>query len=473
MGKIIELNPKSEIEKRNKMGDLTPRETVAELDKYIIGQNNAKRSVAIALRNRWRRQQLGEDLKEEVAPKNIIMIGSTGVGKTEIARRLAKLTRSPFIKVEASKFTEIGYVGRDVESMVRDLTEITKNLVWKEKADVVRELARKSAEEKILDLLLPPPPVLKKNGANLIEKEEDQTRLRYYETREKFRKYLKEGKLDDRSVEIEVQAKMMPMIEVISGSGLEDMDINVKDMLGNIMPKKQKRKKMKVPDALEVLIEEEAEKLIDMDKVIQEAKERVEQTGIIFIDEIDKICGQDSAHGPDVSREGVQRDLLPIVEGSSVSTKYGVINTDHILFIAAGAFHSSKPSDLIPEMQGRFPIRVNLDSLGKGEFIRILKEPQNALIKQYKALMGTEGINLSFTDEAIEEIASFSEIVNEKTENIGARRLHTILEKLMDEISFDAPDLKDKDKDKNITKEYVKEKLLGIVEDEDLSRYIL
>jgi len=473
MGKIIELNPKSEIEKRNKMGDLTPRETVAELDKYIIGQNNAKRSVAIALRNRWRRQQLGEDLKEEVAPKNIIMIGSTGVGKTEIARRLAKLTRSPFIKVEASKFTEIGYVGRDVESMVRDLTEITKNLVWKEKADVVRELARKSAEEKILDLLLPPPPVLKKNGANLIEKEEDQTRLRYYETREKFRKYLKEGKLDDRSVEIEVQAKMMPMIEVISGSGLEDMDINVKDMLGNIMPKKQKRKKMKVPDALEVLIEEEAEKLIDMDKVIQEAKERVEQTGIIFIDEIDKICGQDSAHGPDVSREGVQRDLLPIVEGSSVSTKYGVINTDHILFIAAGAFHSSKPSDLIPEMQGRFPIRVNLDSLGKKEFIRILKEPQNALIKQYIALMGTEGINLSFTDEAIEEIASFSEIVNEKTENIGARRLHTILEKLMDEISFDAPDLKGKDKDKNITKEYVKEKLLGIVEDEDLSRYIL
>lgn len=473
MGKIIELNPKSEIEKRNKMGDLTPRETVAELDKYIIGQNNAKRSVAIALRNRWRRQQLGEDLKEEVAPKNIIMIGSTGVGKTEIARRLAKLTRSPFIKVEASKFTEIGYVGRDVESMVRDLTEITKNLVWKEKADVVRELARKSAEEKILDLLLPPPPVLKKNGANLIEKEEDQTRLRYYETREKFRKYLKEEKLDDRSVEIEVQAKVMPMIEVISGSGLEDMDINVKDMLGNIMPKKQKRKKMKVPDALEVLIEEEAEKLIDMDKVIQEAKERVEQTGIIFIDEIDKICGQDSAHGPDVSREGVQRDLLPIVEGSSVSTKYGVINTDHILFIAAGAFHSSKPSDLIPEMQGRFPIRVNLDSLGKKEFIRILKEPQNALIKQYIALMGTEGINLSFTDEAIEEIASFSEIVNEKTENIGARRLHTILEKLMDEISFDAPDLKDKDKDKNITKEYVKEKLLGIVEDEDLSRYIL
>lgn len=471
MAQVIELNQKNEFEKRKKMGDMTPREIVAELDKYIIGQNNAKRSVAIALRNRWRRQQLGEDLREEVAPKNIIMIGTTGVGKTEIARRLAKLTSSPFVKVEASKFTEIGYVGRDVESMVRDLTEITKNLVWKEKASVVRGMAQKSAEEKILDLLLPPPSTLKKEIINPTEKPENQIKLRYYETREKFRKYLKDGKLNERSVEIEVQEKILPMIEVISGSGLEDMDINVKDMIGNILPKKQKRKKMKVPDAMEVLIEEEAQKLIDMDKVIQEAKERVEQTGIIFIDEIDKICGQEGTHGPDVSREGVQRDLLPIVEGSSVSTKYGTVNTDHILFIAAGAFHSSKPSDLIPEMQGRFPIRVNLDSLGKSEFIKILTEPKNALIKQYVALMETEGINLSFTDDAIAEIASLSEIVNERTENIGARRLHTILEKLMDEISFDAPDLKDKKQ--NITQEYVKKKLMGIIEDEDLSRYIL
>lgn len=471
MAQIVELNPKTGFEKKEKMGDLTPRETVAELDKYIIGQKNAKRSVAIALRNRWRRQQLGEDLREEVAPKNIIMIGTTGVGKTEIARRLAKLTHSPFIKVEASKFTEIGYVGRDVESMVRDLTEITKNLVWKEKAAFVREIAKKSAEEKILDLLLPPPSALKKNTVTSSDKPENQINVRYYETREKFRKYLKDGKLKDRSVEIEVHERTLPMIEVISGSGLEDMDINIKDMLGNMLPKKQKNKKMKVPDALEVLIEEEAQKLIDMDKVIQEAKDRVEQTGIIFIDEIDKVCGKEGTHGPDVSREGVQRDLLPLVEGSAVSTKYGTVNTDHILFIAAGAFHSSKPSDLIPEMQGRFPIRVNLDSLGKAEFVRILTEPKNALIKQYVALMETEGILLSFSESAIEEIASLAEIVNERTENIGARRLHTILEKLMDEISFEAPDLKEKEQ--YINQEYVKKKLKGIVDNEDLSRYIL
>ena len=380
------------------------------------------------------------------------------------------MTNSPFVKVEASKFTEVGYVGRDVESMVRDLTEISKNMVWEEKAVVVREMAKKSAEEKILDLLLPPPPSLKKEGAIQDEKSGDQSHLRYYETREKFRKYLNDGKLDDRSVEVEIQERMVPMIEVISGSGLEDMDINIKDMLGNILPKKKKRKKMKVPDAMEVLVEEEAQKLIDMDKVIQEAKERVEQSGILFIDEIDKICGKDS-HGPDVSREGVQRDLLPIVEGSSVNTKYGTVKTDHILFIAAGAFHASKPSDLIPEMQGRFPIRVNLDSLGKSEFVKILTEPKNALKKQYVALMATEGINLSFTEGAIAEIASIAEIVNERTENIGARRLHTIMEKLVDEISFDAPDLKEKEQ--NITSEYVKEKLSEIIEDEDLSRYIL
>lgn len=471
MAQIIELNSKKEIEKKKKMEDLTPRETVAELDKYIVGQKQAKRSVAIALRNRWRRQQLEEDLREEVAPKNIIMIGPTGVGKTEIARRLAKLTNSPFVKVEASKFTEVGYVGRDVESMVRDLTELAKNMVWEEMAAVVREMAKKSAEEKILDLLLPPPPSLRKEGIAQLEKTDDQSHSRYYETRNKFRKYLNDGKLDDRSVEIETQEKMLPMIEVISGSGLEDMDINIKDMLGNMLPKKKKRRKMKVPDAMEVLIEEEAQKLIDMDKVIQEAKERTEQTGIIFIDEIDKICGKDSGHGPDVSREGVQRDLLPIVEGSSVSTKYGTVKTDHILFIAAGAFHASKPSDLIPELQGRFPIRVNLDSLGKAEFVKILTEPKNALITQYVALLKTEGIDLSFSEKSISEIASIAEIVNEKTENIGARRLHTIIEKLVDEISFDAPDLKEKNQ--KITQEYVKEKLQDIIEDEDLSRYIL
>ena len=471
MAQIIELTTKRKIEKRKKMDSLVPREIVAELDKYIIGQKNAKRSVAIALRNRWRRQQLEEDLRDEVAPKNIIMIGPTGVGKTEIARRLAKLTNSPFVKVEASKFTEVGYVGRDVESMVRDLTEIAKGMVWEEKATFVREAAKKSAEEKILDLLLPPPPNLKKEEPAGVEESEETSHLRYYETREKFRKYLNDGKLDDRSVEIEISERAMPMIEVISGSGLEDMDINIKDMLGNILPKKKKSKKMKVPDAMEVLVEEEAQKLIDMDKVIQEAKDRVEQTGILFIDEIDKICGKEGAHGPDVSREGVQRDLLPIVEGSTVNTKYGTVKTDHILFVAAGAFHSSKPSDLIPEMQGRFPIRVNLDSLGKSEFIRILTEPKNALKKQYVALMATEGINLSFTEDAIAEIASIAETVNERTENIGARRLHTILEKLMDEISFDAPDLKEKKQ--NISSEYVKEKLTDIIEDEDLSRYIL
>ncbi|MEK6590192.1 MAG: ATP-dependent protease ATPase subunit HslU [Nitrospinota bacterium] len=461
----------------DKEAQLTPRRIVEELDKYIIGQKNAKRSVAIALRNRWRRQQLSPELREEVAPKNIIMIGPTGIGKTEIARRLARLTKSPFIKVEASKYTEVGYVGRDVESMVRDLVEVSKNMVREERTLEVSEVAKANAEERLLDLLLPPPPSVKRGadessaGPSINPELVEGGQKHYQDTREKFRKYLREGKLTERSVELELQERMMPMIEVVSNTGIEDLDINIKDMLGSIMPQKKKRRKVKVSEALTILTQEEAQKLIDMDKVIKDAINRVEQLGIIFIDEIDKVAGRESGHGPDVSREGVQRDLLPIVEGSTVSTKYGTVRTDHILFIAAGAFHVSKPSDLIPELQGRFPIRVELDSLGKEEFIRILTEPQNALIKQYVELLKTEGVDVSFTDDAIAEIASLAALVNNRMENIGARRLHTIMERLLDDISFNAPDKKEKKF--VIDAKYVREKLQDVVKDEDLSRYIL
>ena len=450
---------------------LTPREIVSELDKYIIGQKDAKRAVAIALRNRWRRQNVSEDLREEIAPKNIIMIGPTGVGKTEIARRLAKLAQSPFLKIEASKFTEVGYVGRDVESMVRDLMELAVNMVKAEETKKVQTKARDNAEERILDLLLPHlklKPEESKFGVapyELKEPEEEST------TREKLRSLLKNHKLDDRMVELEASNRNMPMVEILSASGMEEMEINIRDMLGNIFPKRSRRRKVKVSEALDILTQEEAQKLIDMDKVIAEAVRKVEQTGIIFLDEIDKIASSEKTMGPDVSREGVQRDLLPIVEGSTVTTKYGMVKTDHVLFIGSGAFYSSKPSDLIPELQGRFPIRVELDSLGKEEFIRILTEPQNALIKQYVALMRTEEVALNFTNDAVAEIAEIAVQVNSRTENIGARRLHTVLEKLLDEISFDAPGLSGQTV--TIDAQYVREKLAAIVKDEDLSRYIL
>jgi len=443
---------------------LTPRQIVIELDKYIIGQNKAKRAVAIALRNRWRRQQLSEDLRDEVLPKNIIMIGPTGVGKTEIARRLARLVQAPFLKIEASKFTEVGYVGRDVDSIIRDLTEIGINMVKNEMTEQVQEKATALAEERLLDLLLPP--VRTAPGFDVPADEQQEQRAN---TREKLRQQLKEGKLDDRFVDVEMKEKVMPF-GIISNVGMEEIEMNLKDMLGGLLPEKTKRRKLKVPEALRFLNQEEAAKLIDMDKVIKEALERIEQSGIVFLDEIDKIAGRET-HGPDVSREGVQRDLLPIVEGSTISTKYGPVRTDHILFIAAGAFHVSKPSDLIPEMQGRFPIRVELDSLGKDEFIRILTEPQNALIKQQVALLATEEITLNFAKDAIEEIANIAAQVNERTENIGARRLHTVLERLLDEISFDAPEKKGTKV--NINAAYVRERLADIVKSEDLSRYIL
>jgi len=438
----------------------TPREIVSELDKYIVGQKNAKRSVAIALRNRWRRQQVPESLRDEIAPKNIIMIGPTGVGKTEIARRLAKLAQAPFLKIEASKFTEVGYVGRDVESMIRDLTDQAVNMVKAEESKKVQQRAEGMAEERILDLLLPSPA----RGAS--KEGEDQQA-----TREKLRKMLKAGKLNEKYVEVEVSDRNLPVVEIFSASGMEEMDINIKEMFGNIFPKKKKQRKVKVPEALGLLAQEEAQKLIDMDLVMKQAIERVEQSGIIFLDEIDKIAGRESTYGPDVSREGVQRDILPIVEGTTVTTKYGTVKTDHILFIAAGAFHVSKPADLIPELQGRFPIRVELDSLGKAEFIRILTEPENALIKQYTALMETESVKLEFKENAIAEIAEMAAMINERTENIGARRLYTIMEKLLDEISFDAPEMGGNKIP--IDAKYVREKLKDFVEDEDLSRYIL
>jgi ATP-dependent HslUV protease ATP-binding subunit HslU len=443
---------------------MTPREIVSELDRYIVGQRDAKRAVAIALRNRWRRQLVPEDLRDEIAPKNIIMIGPTGVGKTEISRRLAKLAQAPFIKVEASKFTEVGYVGRDVESIIRDLTDLAVNMVKEEEKQKVEIRAREVAEERILDLLLPPGPTSTVDGETI-----DAARVQG--TRDKLKKMLREGKMDERFVDIEMTQATMPMIEVLTPQGMEGMEFNLKEMFSNLLPKKTKKKTVKIPEALEILTQEEAAKLIDMDKVAGEAVRRVEQSGIVFLDEIDKIAGRESSHGPDVSREGVQRDLLPIVEGSTVNTKYGMVKTDHILFVASGAFHSAKPSDLIPEFQGRFPIRVELSSLGKGDFVRILTEPKNALIKQYAALLETEGIHLTFGNDAIEEIAQIASEVNEKTENIGARRLHTVLERLLDEISFTAPEMPGKDI--AIDAQYVRERLSPILKNEDLSRYIL
>ncbi|MFI5174298.1 MAG: ATP-dependent protease ATPase subunit HslU [Terriglobia bacterium] len=452
------------------LDELTPREIVAELDKYVIGQHKAKRSVAIALRNRIRRQKLSPEMAEEVMPKNIIMIGPTGVGKTEIARRLARLSNSPFLKVEASKFTEVGYVGRDVDSMIRDLVEISIEMVREEKLDDVAEKAEQNAEERILDMLLPPLPAPPKSDP-LQAEEISKAKEHFQLTRETLREKLRAGKLDDRIVDVEVRERSFPAFEIITNQGIEEMDINVKDMLPNIFGQKTKKRKMKVSEAWDYVVQEEEQKLVDMDQVTRLAVERVEQGGIIFLDEIDKIAGRESGHGPDVSREGVQRDILPIVEGTTVNTRYGMVRTDHILFIAAGAFHVSKPSDLIPELQGRFPIRVELESLTMDDFIRILTEPQNALVKQYTALLETEGIKMTFTSDAVRGIASYAALVNERTENIGARRLHTIMERLLDEISFEGPDLKKKDV--TIDQEYVQKQLAHIVKNEDLSRYIL
>jgi len=467
------------------LDQLTPRQIVEELDKYVIGQHDAKRAVAIALRNRMRRLKLPPEMADEVAPKNIIMIGPTGVGKTEIARRLAKLSGSPFTKVEASKFTEVGYVGRDVESMVRDLVEIAVDMVREEKIYEVQDKAEENAEERLLDLLLPPlKPVYRPQPAAAtstgpttqtvppVRVTPDRPDANEFQaTRAKLRKQLREGKLDNRTVELEVRERSFPSFEIITSGGVEEMDINIKDMLPGLFGGKPRKRSMKVPEALEYLIQEEEQKLVDMDQVSRLAVERTEQAGIIFIDELDKIAGREGGHGPDVSREGVQRDLLPIVEGTSVSTKYGMVRTDHLLFIAAGAFHVSKPSDLIPELQGRFPIRVELQSLSKVDFVRILKEPKNALLKQYRALLATEGIDLEFTEEAIDAVASYSMRVNEATENIGARRLHTIMEKVLDELSFEAPDLAQKKW--VIDDAYVARMLDAIAKDDDLSRYIL
>lgn len=453
------------------LDELTPREIVSELDKYVVGQHQAKRAVAIALRNRMRRQKLSPELAEEIMPKNIIMIGPTGVGKTEIARRLAKLANSPFMKVEASKFTEVGYVGRDVESMIRDLVEVAIDMVREEKLEDVQDKAELNAEERLLDALLPPigaPANAGQTELPGISPTDSQQR-----TREKLRQQLREGKLDDRIVELDVRERSTPSFEIISNQGVEEMDINIKDMLPNLFGQRTKKRKMKVSEAFEYLIAEEEQRLIDMDQVTRIAVERVEQSGIIFLDEIDKIAGREGGHGPDVSREGVQRDILPIVEGTTVNSRYGMVRTDHILFIAAGAFHVSKPSDLIPELQGRFPIRVELQSLTIEDFIRILTEPKSSLVKQYTALLETEGLRLEFTKDALDEIANFAFKVNESTENIGARRLHTIMEKTLDEISFTASDMQKEEKNVTVDATYVRKMLADIVKDQDLSRYIL
>ncbi len=491
------------------MDDLKPGEIVRELDKYIIGQNNAKRSVAVALRNRWRRKQVKDELKNEISPKNIILIGSTGVGKTEISRRLANLTDSPFIKVEASKFTEIGYVGRDVESMIRDLVEITVNKVKSKEQEKVKEKADKIAEERVLDILLPPVHIKNKNNKKKEEKEEEENDpqiiiedgkifieekieqeqeeeaaeekakdvieekdLNFSNTREKFRKKLKAGELDERYIDLKVSERSMPVVEIFSNVGLEEMGINFKDMLGGLLPPSTRNRKVKVKEALNILASEEAQRLVDMEKVVKEAIDYVEQSGIVFIDEIDKIAEKEAKYsGGGVSRQGVQRDLLPLIEGSTVTTKYGPAKTDHILFIASGAFHVSKPSDLIPELQGRFPIRVELDSLGEKDFYRILTEPKNALALQYKALLKTEDVDLIFEDSAIKKIAKMAEDVNSKTENIGARRLHTLMERLLEDALFDAPDIDNKKV--VVNEDYVNDKMREIITNEDLSRYIL
>jgi ATP-dependent HslUV protease ATP-binding subunit HslU len=447
--------PQQSSEEAPLLDELTPREIVAELDKHVIGQADAKRSVAIALRNRVRRQKLDPEMAEEVIPKNILMMGPTGVGKTEIARRLAKLANSPFLKVEASKFTEVGYVGRDVESMIRDLVDVAIDMVREERLEQVAERAEQLAEEKLLDLLMPPQP----DSAESVER-----------TREKLREKLRSGKLDDRMVEVDVKERG-PTFEVSTNGNFEEMDINLKDVIPGLFGPRTKKRNMRVSEALEYLIQEEEQKLVDMEQVTRIALERVERNGMVFLDEIDKIAGREGSHGPDVSREGVQRDILPIVEGTTVNTRHGFVRTDHILFIAAGAFHVSKPTDLIPELQGRFPIRVELKSLSEEDFIRILREPKSALVKQYTALLETEGIRLSFSDDAVTEIARYAAQVNQSAENIGARRLHTIMEKLLEEISFEGPDLKRKNV--KIDAAYVRKQLAEIVKDQDLSRYIL
>jgi ATP-dependent HslUV protease ATP-binding subunit HslU len=469
-----------EVDEEARLDEMSPRQIVTELDKHVVGQRNAKRAVAIALRNRVRRQKLPPEMAVDVMPKNIIMIGSTGVGKTEIARRLARMSNSPFLKVEASKFTEVGYVGRDVESMIRDLTEISIEMTRQEKSEEVAEKAELNVEERILDLLLPPP----RSGIGFFDYDADTTEEsssteldnpardeQFQRTREKLRTQLRSGKLDNRLVELEVREKNFPVIELAGPQGVEEMGINMKDMLGNLFQGRTKRRKMRVDEAMEYLMQEEEERLIDMDQVARAAIERVENSGIIFLDEIDKIAGRESGHGPDVSREGVQRDILPIVEGTTVNTRYGMVRTDHILFIAAGAFHVSKPSDLIPELQGRFPIRVELESLTIEDFKRILTEPRNALIKQYQAMMDTEGVSIEFTSDAIDSIANFAAQVNQQTEDIGARRLQTIMEKLLEDISFEGPDLEQKHQ--RIDGRYVERMLSDTVKDQDLSRYIL